>query len=196
MTRYKKQRAPGGPGGAAVLGMLYIANLRLVNCANETIKHRILLIGCEADDIERKLRWMFDASMYKEISITAVEKVREKVHVLSTVITQAPPVPAAVIDRGTRSESVPGGPSQHVEKLDPLLFAVGVTTTMYALDQTHALRKVGRALIAHATEGQSHSGPTLSENSTVQVEEIPKSSGYAMPRDVTHESNRAHLMRG
>lgn len=195
MTLYKKQKASGGPGSIALLGMLYIANVRLVNRASETIKHRILLVGCEADDIERKLRWLFDATTYKEMSITGVEKVREKVHFLSTVITQAPAPPAAVIDRDTRSEPVPE-PSQHIERHDPLLFAVGVTTTMYALDPTHALRKVGRALIAHATEGQSHTGPTLSEHSTVQVEAIPKPSGYAMPRDVTHESNRAHLMRG
>lgn len=97
MTLYKKQKASGGPGGIALLGMLYIANVRLVNRASETIKHRVLLVGCEADDIERKLRWLFDATTYKEMSITGVEKVREKVHFLSTVITQAPAPPAAVL---------------------------------------------------------------------------------------------------
>ena len=86
--------------------MLYIANVRLVNRAGETIKHRILLVGCEADDIDRKLRWLFDATT-KEMSITGVEKVRRKC-TFELRDYKAPAPPAAVIDRGTRSEPVPG----------------------------------------------------------------------------------------
>jgi len=177
-----------------ILGMLYIVHLRLRNRAGEKIKHRILMVGCEAADIERKLKWSFDMSRFDEFSITAIEKVKEKIHIISTVIEQQSEQPTVVIERDERSQLV-GAPSANVQAYDPKLFAIGVVTTMKALDQEHALRKVGRALV-NSSIGKSHDGPSLSPESTITVEEIAFPSGYATPRDVVNESNEATFVRG
>ncbi len=179
----------------ALLGMLYVAEVRLVNRAGEKIKHKILLVGCERDDIDRKMRWLFDATQYKEFHLQSVEKVREKVHFLSTTIVQDSQPETPIVVRGERSEPVQQIQTQQ-EAYDPLLFAVGIATTMLAKDAQHALRKVGHALISHSLEGSSHSGAQLSADSTVEIEVISKSSGYAAPRDVSQEANRAHFVRG
>lgn len=201
--RYKKQPVPLRPNVApqpmadtVLLGMLYIVDVRLVrHDTGEKHKHRLLLVGCEHADIERKLRWMFDATEYKGMAITGIEKVREKVHFLSTVVTQPDAPVGPVIARDERSQVVPQQKTL-IEPYDPRLFAIGITTTMLAKDHEHALRKLGHALVSHATEGRSHSGASLSADSTVAVEEVPRSNGYATARDVSNEANRAHVMRG
>lgn len=192
----KKYRAKPQPVAVQVLGMLYIVDVRLVQKADgEKIKHRILLVGCEQDDIDRKIRWLFDAAKYKEIAITGIEKVREKVHFLSTTISQERPAPAAVIDRDGHSQPIPSAQLQ-TEQYDPNLYAVGLSAAFLAKDEAHAIRKAGRALINTATEGKSHTGGDLPEGATLTVEQIPKSSGYALPRDVSEEANKAHFVRG
>ena len=201
--RYKKQPVPLRPNVApqpmadtVLLGMLYVVDVRLVrHDTGEKHKHRLLLVGCEHADIERKMRWMFDAAVYKEMSITGIDKVREKVHFLSTVVTQPDAPVGPVIARDERSQVVQQQKTL-TEPYDPRLFAIGITTTMLAKDQEHALRKLGHALVSHATEGRSHSGASLSADSTVAVEEVPRSNGYATARDVSNEANRAHVMRG
>jgi hypothetical protein len=180
----------------ALLGMLYIVEVRLVRKdTSEKIKHKLLLIGCEHSDIERKIRWMFNSNEYKEMSISGIEKVREKVHFLSTIVTQLNAPVGPVIERDEGSQVVPQQKTE-IDPYAPKLFAVGITTTMLAQDENHALRKIGNALISIATEGRSHSGAALSHDSTVAIEEISRGSGYAMPRDVSKESNVAHLIRG
>lgn len=201
--RYKKQPVPLRPNVAqqpmadtVLLGMLYVVDVRLVrNDTGEKHKHRLLLVGCEHADIERKLRWVFDATEYKEMAITGIEKVREKVHFLSTVVTQPDAPVGPVIARDERSQVVPQQQTL-TEPYDPKLFAIGITTTMLAKDQEHAMRKLGHALVCHATEGQSHSGASLSADSTVAIEEVPRSNGYTNARDVSNEANRAHIVRG
>ena len=200
--RYKKkpallQQPPARtPSETQLLGMLFVVNVRLVrHRTRETVKHRLLLVGCEHADIERKVRWMFDVTEYKEMSITGIEKIREKVHFLTTVVTQAGAPAEVSIARDEGTQQVPQQKTT-IEQYDPRLFAVGISTTMVAKDAEHALRKVGHALVSYATEGKSHSGASLSEDSTVVIEEVPRSNGYAMPRDVSHEVNRAHVMRG
>jgi hypothetical protein len=181
---------------SSVVGMLYLVEVRLIRSAtSEKIKHRLLIVGCEQQDIERKLRWLFDAQEFSSFSIGAVEKIREKVHILSTVVTAETPAAGPIVEVGERTTTVHQGLVSR-ESYDPKLYAVGVTTTMMAKDEAHALRKVGSALIASATEGRSHSAPSLSAESQVQVEHIPRSSGHAKPRDVSAESNRAHIFRG
>lgn len=190
MPKYRRKQQP------SVLGMLYIADVRLVrNSTGEKIKHKILLVGCEQDDIERKLKWVFDPKEFDQLSLSGVEKVREKVHVISTVITQEDEPTSPVIKRREGTMNVPQV-SEETEKYDPNLYAVGVSTSVLAKDEKHALRKVGRAIIASNSEGKSHDAPSLSKDSTITVEQIPKSSGYAMPRDVSIESNKAHFVRG
>lgn len=181
---------------AAVLGLLYIVDVRMVaRGSGEKIKHKLLVVGSEQADIERKLRWMFDVSKYREFSIKSIEKVREKIHFLSTTITQDnEPVEANIVRPDGTVPVIEQSALQ--ERYDPVLYAIGITTTMLGKDETHALRKVGRALIAHATEGQSHTGASLSEDSTISIEAIPKRSGYALPRDVSASSNPARIMRG
>lgn len=179
-----------------MLGMLYIASIRFVNAVTgEKTKQKLLVIGNEIADIERKCRWLFDSTNYKEFSITDIEKVREKVHVLSTVVTSEKSEVPQVVDRNGRSQPVPH-PTMLTEAYDPTLYAVGIVTTMLAKDELHALRKVGNALIATGSAGQSHSGAALSADSKIQIEPIPKSSGVARARDVSNEINLAHFVRG
>lgn len=201
--RYKKkqpispQQAASQPSNSEVIhmGMLYVVDVRLVHAnTGEKYKHKLIMVGCEHDDIERKLRWIFDATVYKEMSITGIEKVREKIHFLSTVITQVT-ANNPVIAREEGSQIVLQQTGRQ-EPYDPRLYAVGITTTMLAKDESHALHKVGHALVSQATEGKSHAGAALSTNSTVVIEEVHQSSGYAMPRNVSNEVNRAHMVRG
>ena len=73
----------------STIGMLYLVNIKLTRKAtNEKIKQRLLVVGCEAGDIERKLRWTIDTSKYDNFMIKSVEKIRNKVHVLGTTIEQ------------------------------------------------------------------------------------------------------------
>ena len=67
---------------------------------------------------------------------------------------------------------------------------------MLAKDEEHALRKLSHALMSHATGGHSHSGASLSADSTVEIEEVPRANGYATARDVSNEVNHAHMVRG
>ena len=181
---------------SSVVGMLYIVDVHLVNrSTQEQVKHKILIVGGEQSDIERKLRWVFDASTYSGFVIKSVDKVRDKVHFLSSVIQQPAPATPPVVERDGRSELVAQAKPTS-ERYDPNLYAVGITTTMLAKDEQHAIRKVANALMASATEGASHSGARLGDDSTVVVERIAKSSGYAMPRDMSNDSNTAHILRG
>jgi hypothetical protein len=194
--KYKKKSLQTDAQSLMVLGMLYVVDVRLVTKhTQEKIKHRLLLVGCEEPDIERKIRWLFDATKYKEISIKGIEKVREKVHFLSTSIIKLNEPTNPVIEREDGTQTVPQQQQLH-EQYDPNLYAVGVTTTMLAKDEKHALRKVGNALINLASEGASHSGSNLSDDSNVQIEQVSKSSGFAKPRDVSMESNKATFVRG
>jgi len=181
---------------SGTLGMLYLVDVKMIDKATrETIKQRLLVVGGEEADISRKISWVIDASRYRSIAVIGHEKIRDKVHVLHTVVEQAPPAPTPVIERGDRSESVPQAKSI-IQSEPPKLFAIGVTTTMVAQDSTHALRKVGHAILSRTSPGSSHAGASLSDNSTISVEQIPFSSGYAKPRDVSNESNHATFVRG
>jgi len=199
-VKYKKEPAPprllSQPiSDAPMLGMLYLVDVSVHSrMTGETTKHKLLLVGCELDDIERKMRWIFDSGE-ESITVKGIEKVREKVHFLSSIVTQDKTPIGPVIERPESSQIVH---QQQIlsEPYDPKLFAIGISTTMLAKDIDHALRKVGNAILSRATVGKSHSGAPLSEDSTITVEEVPRSSGYAKARDTSHESNRAHVVRG
>lgn len=179
-----------------VIGMLFIVDVRMVvKRSGEKIKKKLLIVGCEAADIERKLRWIFDSASYDEFSISNVEKVREKVHVISTVYTQLSETDAPIVKRREGMAEIQQS-QMCQEKYDPKKYAVGITTTMVAKDEQHALRKVAHAILVSATDGKAHSAAALSDDATVVVEQIPLPSGYAMPRDASTESNRAHFVRG
>ena len=201
MTRYKKIHHPPllttpRPMDAPLLGMLYIVDVTVTDKeTSETAKHKLLLVGCEADDIERKMKWIFDTGNVS-LMIKGAEKVREKVHFLSTIITKDPSVSSPVIMRDENSQTVNQFSPQLTEPYDPKLFAVGIVTTMLAKDSDHALRKVATALMNRATVGKSHTGASLHDDSTINVEEIPKSNGYATARDVSNEVNKAHMVQG
>ena len=201
MTRYKKIHHPPllttpRPMDAPLLGMLYIVDVTVTNKeTGETAKHKLLLVGCEADDIERKMKWIFDTGNVS-LMIKGAEKVREKVHFLSTIITKDQSVSSPVIMRDENSQTVNQFSPQLTEPYDPKLFAVGIVTTMLAKDSDHALRKVATALMNRATVGKSHTGASLHDDSTINVEEIPKSNGYATARDVSNEINKAHMVSG
>jgi hypothetical protein len=179
-----------------VLGMLYIVQLRLRRRdTGEKIKHRILMVGCEAADIERKLKWSFDAALFDEFAVTETLKVKEKIHILSTSIEQWSSPPNAVIAREEGTEEI-GYQPKEIERFDPKWFAVGLATVVRAKDADHAIRKVGHALVNQISGDKSREGAYLSENSILTVEEVSKPSGYAMPRDVSKESQKATFVRG
>lgn len=179
-----------------VLGMLYIVDVRGVRIVSkEKVKQRFLLVGCAQADIERKVRWLFDASEYSQLSITGIEKVRDKVHVLSTVITPHEEAVKTVIDRGERQQVVQSSPVDlEPEKMN--LYAVGITTKMFAWDEEHCLRRVATAVANSAISAKSASGVRLSDDSTVVIERISRPSGYAKSRDVSTEINKAKMLRG
>lgn len=181
---------------SGTLGMLYVVEVRMVDkITREKIKHKVLIVGGEERDIDRKVRWIFDSARYREMSVTGVEKIREKVHILQTVITQDEQTATPVIDRGERTESVAQGKTI-IEDVPLQMFAVGISTRMPARDAVHALRKVGHAVVSSTLPEKSHSGASLSDDATVTVEQIPFASGYARPRDVSNEANTAHFVRG
>lgn len=198
--RYRKQKdikdSERGNGASWVVGMLFVVEIRMrSSTTGEKVKQRLLLVGTEAHDIERKIKWIVDTSKYDEFSICSVEKVREKVHVLSTVITQDDSSVGPIVKTDDRVQCVAQGKT-NIEKYEAKLFAVGITTTMIAKDESHAMRKVGNAIIASTQDFKSQTAASLSDGSTVSIEEIPFSSGFASPRDVSSEINRAHFVRG
>lgn len=189
-----------GPPGEKkwMLGMLFTCQVSLHRArTGERITHKVLMIGCEVDDIERKLRWMFAKNEFDEFAITKIERVKEKVHILSTVVTQDPPPMHAIIDRDDRSQTIPYPASTERDADQSYrIFALGVATKMPATDELHAMRKVGRALVAMGNSLPSESAPRLSDDAVVTVEPISRSSGHAKPRDVSELKARAHIVRG
>lgn len=174
--------------------MLYIVSVRMIlKETGEKIKEKVLIVGCRESDINSKLRWAYDQSKYSSFSVSEIEKVREKIHVISTSIKQEKSTDLAVIERsdGTKNIEYPAMKIEDQIKK----FAIGITSVVVASDEEHAMRKIGHAII-NRTNGKSHSGASLSEDSTIVIEEIPFSSGYAAARDVSIESNKAHFVRG
>jgi phenylpyruvate tautomerase PptA (4-oxalocrotonate tautomerase family) len=191
--RYKKVKktTTSRPETIPVVGMLYIVEVKMFKrSTGEKTKQKLLLVGAQESDIESKLRWILDASLYDSFVIASVDKVREKVHVLSTVITQEKSQPDAVIDRGGRSENI-----YQMASNDRRQYAVGISTIITAEDEAAALRKVGHALINDQVS-LSTTGASLPSSTTIIIEEVAKKSGYATARDVSTEKNRASFVRG
>lgn len=179
-----------------VIGMLYIVEIRMVNRrTREKIKQKILVVGCEAQDIDRKIRWMIDLSKYDEFSISSVEKVKEKIHVISTIITQDKPLVNPVVKSEDGSKIVIQA-SAVMGNDEPHLYAIGIVTTMIGADENHVLRKLGHALVNTGGDFKSRSGASLSDNSTITIEEIPFKDGIAKPRDTSLEVNQAKFVSG
>jgi hypothetical protein len=175
--------------------MLYLVGVRFTDRrSREITKQRLLVVGGEEADIERKLRWIYETDNFCEFSITGVEKVREKIHVLSTTVTQPREVSKNTIlrEEGRQQEVIDPVP----DIPDLIHYAVGITTRIYARDHYHALRKVAAALNEQSTDGPTSTTARLSSDSVVQVEEITKPSAVARPRDVTNVKAKAHFVRG
>lgn len=175
--------------------MLYLVGVRFEDAkTREITKQRLLLVGCEAGDIERKLRWIYEADRYTQFAITAIEKVSDKIHVLSTTITQPSDKPANSIlrDEGRQQDVVDPRP----ELPDLIHYAVGISTRVYARDTYHALRKVAAAINAQGTDGLIDTTARLSSDSTVTVEEIAKPGTFATARDVSNVAQKARFVRG
>lgn len=196
--KYRKiRKAPAMPlmMDSHVLGMLYIVSVRFEDVkTREITKQRMLMVGCEIGDIEKKLRWIYEADKYTQFSVTEIEKVREKIHVLSTSITQPSDKPKNTILREDGRNQPVTEPTPDLPDL--IHYAVGVSTRVYARDQYHALRKVSAALHEQGTEGPSSCSARLSPDSTVLIEEIAKPAKFARARDTSHETVKAHIVRG
>jgi hypothetical protein len=191
VARYKKESTQTG-----VIGMLYIVDVSMSDKGGlKRVRQKLLLVGCEEADIERKIKWIIDGTKYNSFTIKSIVKVREKVHVLSTVYKEAAEVTTPTINRDGGTQVVPQGKTI-TKKYEPKLFSVGLATTMIGEDEKHALRKIGNALIASASDVKSHSAASLSEGSTLVIEEIALSSGYSKGKDVSAEINNATFVRG
>ena len=177
----------------STIGMLYLVNIRLTRKAsNEKIKQRLLVVGCEAGDIERKLRWTIDTSKYDSFMIESVEKIRDKVHVLGTTFEQLDEgLDGPVIVRGEGTKIV----DQTVDTVKHTRFAVGLATQVIAVDEDAALRKVGHSLVNHTLGNLSVSGAKLSADSVLTIEELAPRNGTARARDVSNEATRARILR-
>ena len=193
MSKYRKQSS----SIEWVLGLLYIVEVRFVRKgSNEKTKQRLLMVGSEEKDIDRKLRWKFDLAQFSEFSITRMEKVREKIHLLNTVIEPMSTTPLnPVIERQEGTQIISQVSGSH-EKYDPHLYAIGLATTMLGKDESHAMRKLGSALVTSGSEIKSRAACELPDGSTLTIERIPMRSGTARPRDVSIELNRASFVRG
>ena len=181
-----------------LLGMLYIVEVRLIRRGDNTsIKQRLLMVGCESADIERKLRWVYSADEYSEFGITGVSKVTDKIHVLSTHIRQIATAPAPIIKRADGTYAVPQTPAARIPS-DHKKYAIGLAAQLYARSDFHALEKVSHALLneaavlAHMPAG----GYRLPPESMLIIEEVAAPSDLATARDVSNEINKAHLVRG
>ncbi len=180
--------------GKGLVGMLYMVDVNLEDDnLGEIIKHRLIMVGSERSDIDRKIYWMFRDSG-RRVFIVKVKKLREKIHIMRTFVTQKNEAGSVVIDRNDRSQVVTQGVSAESNGLK--LFAVGVTTSMVAKDDLHAMRKVGNVLISRGTQTEMSSMASLSNDSNVIVEEIAFPRKHASARDVSNEVNRAKFVRG
>ena len=197
MARYRKVRkAPSAPLilESHALGMLYLVGVRFEDAkTREITKQRLLIVGCEAADIERKLRWIYEADRYTQFSITDVEKVRDKIHVLSTSITQPSDERKNTILRDEGRQEVVSDVQAHLPDMNH--YAVAIATRVYARDSYHALRKVASAVQSMASDGLT-AAARLSSDSTVSIEEIAKPAAHAKARDVSDSINKAHFVRG
>lgn len=178
-----------------VLGMLYLVSVRLYDRkSGEKIKHKILVVASEIGDIERKVKWMFDYSLYDQFSITHIEKIRQKMQIISTKITQIKTQTTPVIKQGEETKIVQQGTI--ADQLETKLFAIALSTKLIAFDEDHALRKLGKILINTGLHIKPTNAPLLSEKSKLIIEHIAGQSGYALPRDVSEQINTAHFVRG
>ena len=159
----------------------------------ERIKHRLLVVGAGKDDVERRMRWHFDASKMRSLSITQVKKIDSSVTVLSTEVHQENVQVDPTIQRADGTVTVQ---TSHGATIADSLkrFAIGISTTILAVDAEHAIRSAGRAVMNYGTDNAT--GPKLSEDSTVMVEEISGPSHFAKARDTSAEVNKAHIVRG
>ena len=172
------------------IGMLHIVDVRTENTkTGEVGRHKLLMVGTEASDIERKLKWIFDASLYDSVVIKSVEKVRDKVHTISTKITQTK----------TAESSACGNPllrggGSITESFG--VYAIGVVTTLVGRDPDHAIRRLGGALGSRGVQTKSNSSLLLPDDAQITVEELSAATGFVKPRDVSAEVNSARFVRG
>ena len=190
--KYRKQKTSPAPG---VVGMLHVARVGMRRkSTGEEITVRLLLVGCESGDIERKIRWLYDQEQFSGLRIEDIEKVRDKVHVLSQKIEQERAPADAVIERAEGTQEVRSASREPADELQH--WAIALTTRVYARDTAHAFRKIGSALVAEGSEGKSQSAAKLSDDAVLTVEPIGKSSRIARARDVSNETNTATFVRG
>lgn len=182
------------PLSPVIEGQLYLVRVRMEKISTgERIKHRLLVVGAGKEDVDRRMRWHFDAAQMKSFSITQVKKIDKSVTVLSTEVHQEQALVDPTIQRpdGSVVVSTSHGATiaEHLKK-----FAVGISTTILATDADHAIRSTGRAVMNYGVDNST--GPKLSEDSTVMVEEVSEPSHFAKARDVSAEVNKAHFVRG
>ena len=180
-----------------IVGNLYLVDVCMDHkIVDETSVSRFLMVAENEEELDSRFNCQFDVSDYKSVRITNVQKIKQKMHMLSTRIEPAR-VHGQVVKRAEGSKKVLQSNSmKDLSEYNPKIYAIGISTTIVAADQSHAMRKLGSYLTISNTLGGSKSNSPLSENSKILIEEVAKSSGFAMPRDVSNGAERAHMVRG
>jgi hypothetical protein len=175
-------------------GMLYIATVQMTHLATkERIKKQLLIVGTKREDISLKLAWFFDQKKYGGIHIKSLMKLRDKVHVLRTTVKKPKQKPALPVDKKQCKvvDQVPGkAPEQEYHR-----YSVGMSLNITGVNENHILRKLGTCFTSMGSLDHRETA-SLPEGATLTIEEVPMKSGYAAPRDVTHEINKPTFVRG
>lgn len=178
----------------AVQGSLWLASVRLTDeVAQEASTLDVLCVADTKDDLCARLRWALDIPIGVDVYVMQADKMRGRAYVVSRRV-QPMEAPANHMQRPDGSVPVP---QQSASRVDLPLFAVGCATSIRARDESHALRRVGSALMASgAPKTAAERGAQLPDGAQILVEQISEATGIAMPRDVSTLKVRAHIVRG
>lgn len=176
-------------------GMLFLIDVTMENKnTNEITLSRFLIVADDESEISSRFTYQHDISDFENVRITNIQKIKQKIHLLSTR-TEIKRDSGNLINKDGL-EIPQNNSNKNSKEYLPKIFSIGIATTIVASDEKHAMRKIGSYLLAANTIGGEKTQSPLSENSKVMIEEVAKSSGFALPRDVSNESNRAMIFRG
>lgn len=163
-----------------IIGHIFIIRTRGEMRVDGSIeKMTILLQAAQQEELQQKVRYMLDLSRYSSFSITHIEKVRPKFHVLksnlipkedvqslrSSVEMPSAATGSAEAQRTNQPSSSPGA----------RLFAFGVAGKLVADCEEHAMRKVGKWLLSLGLDKEWGS-PLMGGGKLIVEEEGPVDS--------------------
>ena len=178
----------------ASTGFLFLVKIK--ESDNESLLyHEVLIVANTENEIESRLKWSLDIPNTSSLKIVSASKIKQKIYMIKTTHKSTETPPDSIVKRLEGTNNVYGA-NQVNSDYKPKLYALGVSTLMPAADESHAIRKVGKALMSKGLKVKNSNSPTLSDDSTLSVEEVSFSSGFSSARDVSSEANKATFVRG